>query len=172
MLATICFLPFQPKKRKFETKNFWRFGFNSFCCKQAILTKQNSPNSFWKELLKWKEFSKYLALPSHLFLKVAIHWKWKGLLILAVHFEKQCSRSFREVLHGVGLPLPTLSEICMLSIRFFTTVVRIVDIKFTRLKWHFNYSDDSGKWVDRIEHSKNKIAFQIRLGRTETWFIR
>ena len=38
-----------PKKWKIETKfNFRRFIFNPFHCKQAILTKQNSPNRFWR----------------------------------------------------------------------------------------------------------------------------
>ena len=49
----------------------------------------------------------------------------------------------------------------MLNIRFFTTVVRIVDVNFTGLKWHFNYSHDSGKLVDLIELLNNEIAFEI-----------
>ena len=45
-----CLLPFPPQKKwKIETKfNFRRFIFNPFHCKQAILTKQNSPNRFWR----------------------------------------------------------------------------------------------------------------------------
>ena len=52
-------------------------------------------------------------------------------------------------------------QIPIQSIRFFTTVVRIVDVKFTGLRWHFNYSHDSGKLVDLIELRNNKIAFKI-----------
>ena len=55
--------------------------------------------------------------------------------------------------------------------RFFTTVVRIVDVKFTGLKWHFNYSHDSGRSVDLIELRNIKIQFEIVLAGREILVI-
>ena len=49
------------------------------------------------------------------------------------------------------------------TVRVFTTVVRIVDVKISCLEWHVNYSHDSGKRAaaPKIRPKKNKASKMI-----------